>query len=333
MRRGAMRRGAGTAGGGGAWPGAPRGDALGSDPAASGRWGRRAGSAGPRPLSVQPPARAPGPRGVGSPEAASPALDLAPDASPEVFAMRVRLEETGEMFQVTNCRSDMTVRELKEELDLTVGIPLDLQRLQYLDQGVLMDDTTLKFHDVVPGGIISLCIWHYDGWTELVLAAVEGDPSKLSCLGVDEDSLYQTANSQHLEHKQWKAWIAQRAFVALYITSHRGHSDAVQYLLEHGADSLSRTPMGRTALHVAAAMGRLDCISHLLKYGASINERDDRGESPMSIARRLNRRHSERRMFLFYWMAKSGTKDPKNLITNKVFRRAKSRFGSKKSQL
>lgn len=45
-----------------------------------------------------------------------------------------------------------------------------------------MDDATLKFHDVVPGGIISLCIWHYDGWTELVLAAVEGDPSKvLSC--------------------------------------------------------------------------------------------------------------------------------------------------------
>lgn len=58
--------------------------------------------------------------------------------------------------------------------------------------------------------------------------------AQLSCLGVDEDSLYQTANSQRLEHKQWKAWIAHRAFVALYVTSHRGHSDAVQYLLEHG---------------------------------------------------------------------------------------------------
>lgn len=45
-----------------------------------------------------------------------------------------------------------------------------------------MDDATLKFHDVVPGGIISLCVWHYDGWTELVMAAVEGDPSKVfSC--------------------------------------------------------------------------------------------------------------------------------------------------------
>lgn len=45
-----------------------------------------------------------------------------------------------------------------------------------------MDDATLKFYDVIPGAVITLCIWHYDGWTELVLAAVEGDPSKVvSC--------------------------------------------------------------------------------------------------------------------------------------------------------
>ncbi|XP_051000928.1 ankyrin repeat domain-containing protein 60 [Acomys russatus] len=73
----------------------------------------------------------------------------------------------------------MTVRELKEELDLMVGIPINLQRLHFLDQGILMDDATLKFYDVISGALISLCIWHYDGWTELVLAAVEGDPSKV----------------------------------------------------------------------------------------------------------------------------------------------------------
>lgn len=43
----------------------------------------------------------------------------------------------------------------------------------------MIDDGTLKFHDVVPGGVISLSIWHYDGWIELVLAAVEGDLSKV----------------------------------------------------------------------------------------------------------------------------------------------------------
>ncbi|XP_030164952.1 ankyrin repeat domain-containing protein 60 [Lynx canadensis] len=250
-----------------------------------------------------------------------PALAL--DQAPDVFILRVLLEETGEMFQVAHCHSDMTVRELKEELELVVGVPLDLQRLQYLDQGVLMDDTTLKFHDVVPGGIISLCIWHYDGWTELILAAVEGDLSKLSCLAVDEDSVYQTANSKHLGGERRKEWICQRAFVALYITSHRGHPDAVQHLLEHGADCLQRTPMGRTALHAAGAMGRLDCINLLLNYGASVTDKDARGETPMSIARRMNRRHSERRMFLFYWMTKSGTTDPKKLLAHQVSHRVK----------
>lgn len=45
-----------------------------------------------------------------------------------------------------------------------------------------MDNTSLRFYDVVPGGVLSLCVWHYDGWTDLVVAAVEGDPSKVfSC--------------------------------------------------------------------------------------------------------------------------------------------------------
>ncbi|XP_059752029.1 ankyrin repeat domain-containing protein 60 [Balaenoptera ricei] len=234
------------------------------------------------------------------------------------------------MFRVTGCRSDMTVRELKEELDLIAGIPFNLQRLQYLDQGILMDNATLKFHDVVPGGIISLRIWHYDGWTELVLAAVEGDSSKLSCLGVAEDSFYRTTNSQHFDDKQWEKWISQRAFMALCVASHRGHSEAVQYLLEHGANCQGRSPVGRTPLHVAAAMSRLDCISLLLKYGASINDRDAKGETPMSLACRPNRRQSRRRMFLFHWTVKLGTKDPMDPVVNKAFQRVRAGFGSEK---
>lgn len=70
--------------------------------------------------------------------------------------------------------------------------------------------------------------------------------AQLSCLGVDEGSLYRTANSKHFEGERWKEWIAQRAFVALYITSHRGHPDAMQYLLEHGNSErqLSMSPAG-----------------------------------------------------------------------------------------
>ncbi|XP_059979742.1 ankyrin repeat domain-containing protein 60 [Lagenorhynchus albirostris] len=263
---------------------------------------------------------------VGDPQAVSLALDLASD----VFVMQVLLEDSGEVFRVTGCRSDMTVRELKEELDLIAGIPFSLQRLQYLDQGILMDDATLRCHDVVPGGIISLRIWHYDGWTELVLAAVEGDSSKLSCLGVAEDAFHRTTNSQHFDDKQWKKWISQRAFMALYVASHRGRSEAVQYLLEHGANCQGRSPVGRTPLHVAAAMSRLDCISLQLNYEASINDRDTKGETPMSLACRLNRSQSRWWMFLFYWMVKLGTKDPMDPVVNKAFQRVEAGFGSKK---
>ncbi|KAM5219579.1 LOW QUALITY PROTEIN: ankyrin repeat domain-containing protein 60 [Hipposideros larvatus] len=323
-----MRRAAAGAGGGRA--ARSPGGALRPDPATGQRGGRGAGSAGPRPLAAQPGARAHSRSRVGDPQAASSALDLAPD----VFVMRVLLEETREMFRVTNCRGDMTVRELKEELDLVAGIPVDLQRLQYLDQGVLMDDTTLNFHDVVPGGIISLCVWRYDGWTELVSAAAEGDPSKLSCLGVTEDSFYQTANSQHLKEKQWKKWVSRRAFVALYVASHRGHVEAVQCLLEHGANCLSRTPVGRTPLHVAAAMGQLDCISLLLKYGASINDKDAKGMTPMVISRRLNHKHNERqyKMLLLHWVAKSARKGPTGGNVTKAFPRVTPGSGSKKNK-
>lgn len=113
------------------------------------------------------------------------------------------------------------------------------------------------------------------------------------------------------------------------LTAGKGASLSSAVLLS-GANCLRRTLLGRTALHAAAAMGRLDSINLLLSYGASVNDKDTRGETPMSIARRMNRRHGERRMFLFYWMTKSGTTDPKKLMANKAFHRAKSGFGSKK---
>ncbi|CAK6447298.1 unnamed protein product [Pipistrellus nathusii] len=280
-----------TEGAGGARTAKPQGGALRPDPALGQRGGQRLGSVG-RGRRHSSKARVRG-RSHGS-RMASMALDLAPYR----FVIRVLLEETGEMFTVTHCHGDMTVQELKEELDLAAGIPLNLQLLQYLDQGILMDDATLRFHDVVPGGIISLHVWRYDGWADLVQAAVEGDSSKLSCLGVSEDSPYRTATLLYLGEKQRKKWVAQRAFVALYVASHRGHVEAVQYLLEQGANCLGRSPMGRTPLHVAAFTGQSDCIGLLLQHGASAYAKDAKGVTPKDITHQLNRRQDEQQMLL-----------------------------------
>ncbi|XP_044515570.1 ankyrin repeat domain-containing protein 60 [Gracilinanus agilis] len=203
------------------------------------------------------------------------------------FSLRVRLEETGEIFRLHNCRHETTLRELREELDLVSGIPYHFQRVCYLDQGVLMDDSTLAFHDIVPGGTLSMYIWPQDGWKELVFAAVEGDSSKLSCLGVTEDSLYRTPHSLLLTAEKLKEWIDDRAFVALYITAHRGHSEAVRFLLANGTSSQGRTPLGRTPLHAAAAAGQISTINLLLDHGAYLSDKDFKGETATDVARRL----------------------------------------------
>ncbi|KAF7481565.1 hypothetical protein GHT09_007204 [Marmota monax] len=99
-----------------------------------------------------------------------------------------------------------------------------------------------------------------------------------------------------------------------------------------GTNFLDSTPLGRTPLHVAMAMGRLDCMKLLLEHGAPIQEKDAKGETPISIARCVNRKLTERRLFLLYWLAKgTGKKRIKDLILRQVFQRMCSSLGSRKT--
>lgn len=51
------------------------------------------------------------------------------------FSLGARLRETGEMFVVPDCNHNMRIRELKNAMELVVGIPTDFQRVCYLDNG------------------------------------------------------------------------------------------------------------------------------------------------------------------------------------------------------
>ena len=96
---------------------------------------------------------------------------------------------TGEKFRVENCCSKMLVSELKEKLELIMGIPAHLQRLFYLDAADLIDGQPLKYVDIVPGALLKATVWNQ--WLSLVEAAVEGDVFKTLRQGVTKDSKVQ----------------------------------------------------------------------------------------------------------------------------------------------
>ena len=60
-----------------------------------------------------------------------------------------------------------------------------------------------------------------------------------------------------------------------------GHTEAVEALLEQGADVNTRNRDGATALHGAAFFGRVKTVDLLLKRDADVNARNHSGDTPM----------------------------------------------------
>ncbi|NXF42833.1 ANR60 protein, partial [Oceanites oceanicus] len=215
------------------------------------------------------------------------------------FSVQLRLVETDEIFSLPHCENDLTLKKLKSHLELLTGIPLHFQRLQYLDEVDLPDESTFKDNDIVPGGTITMRIWRQDGWGHLVAAAAKGETMKLARLGVTEDFAGTTPYAELLGPEQKKEWVAHRAFVALFVASHRGHVETARFLLRHGADLHSKSPLGRTALHAAAVAGQCDCIDLLLSYGARALGPDSEGQTAVSLARLWGQKQSEHTMVRF----------------------------------
>ncbi|XP_062445529.1 ankyrin repeat domain-containing protein 60 [Rhea pennata] len=218
---------------------------------------------------------------------------------PRTFSVQLCIAETNEIFSLPQCQNDLTLKKLKPHLELLTGIPINFQRLQYLDEVDLLDDSTFKDNEIVPGGTITMCIWRQDGWGRLVAAAAKGETVKLAHLGVTEDFAGTTPYAEFLGPERRKEWVAHRAFVALFVASHRGHVRTAEFLLRHGADLHFKTPLGRTALHVAAVMGHCACIELLLSYGAQAFDPDHEGQTAVSLARLLGQKQSERTVFRF----------------------------------
>ena len=62
-----------------------------------------------------------------------------------------------------------------------------------------------------------------------------------------------------------------------------GQTDAVELLLQHGADISGRNRDGNTALHLAVFLGRAETVERLVKNGADVNAKNDDGATPVDI--------------------------------------------------
>ena len=65
--------------------------------------------------------------------------------------------------------------------------------------------------------------------------------------------------------------------------------EAVNYLLDKGADSSLKSKDGRNLLHSASEGGNVVIIETVLSHGLDINSKDSGGDTPLMIAARNNK--------------------------------------------
>ncbi|XP_023651247.2 ankyrin repeat domain-containing protein 60 isoform X1 [Paramormyrops kingsleyae] len=224
------------------------------------------------------------------------------------YSVRVSLQDTGEIFTVPKCRGHTKICELKTALELIAGIPSDCQRLSYLDQGDLVDESTFNFNGIIPRSTITMTIWPYNGLPALVRAAVSGDICKLMIILGRSDS---AGSSQPLGTILPSPWPSHRLLPALFVSAHRGKKAVVQFLIANGACVTSQTPQGRNALHAAACQGYTECIDILVAAGAPVHVRDLGGVAPIDAARRVGHQTSVRLLSLSRWQQRTAEVPPR----------------------
>ena len=218
------------------------------------------------------------------------------------FDIFIFIASTGEKFLLKNVHAEMKIRELKCYAELVVGIPCNLQRLQYLDAGDMLDDSDLKHNDVVAGATINLKLWRM--WDKLVAAVCQGSIDQVLREGVLVEKELESSDSVSYRNKVSVA--KERASVALFIAAHRGLVNLIRSLVDGtDADVNMKTPFDRTPLHAASSQGHSSAIDLMLEKGASMNEADVQGKTALMVASQWGFKDSERHLFLFQWQMRA----------------------------
>ncbi|XP_053402143.1 uncharacterized protein LOC128557808 isoform X2 [Mercenaria mercenaria] len=229
------------------------------------------------------------------------------DREKHAFSIFVKLF-TGEKFPLKNISNEMKIQDLKTYMEFATGVPVHMQRISYLDDGELLDQTDIRSNDIVPGATLQMHVWPM--WKELIEACATNDVEWVFRLGVTQPTSYHTPGSEYMTKRARKAWLQERAFLALFIAAHRGHDKLVRRLIEAGADVNACTPLGRTPLHVAASQGHGHIVDLLLEKGADIDAEDESGATALTIAARFGHKTCERHLFLFRWQERAKRTKP-----------------------
>lgn len=236
------------------------------------------------------------------------------------FDIFIYIASAGEKFLLKKVHPEMKIKELKCYAELVVGIPYNLQRLQYLDEGDMLDDSDLRHNDVVSGATINLKLWRI--WDTLVAAVCRGAVDQVLLEGVEVDKAWESLDPVSYRNKVSLA--KERASVALFIAAHRGHTNLIRILTDNtDADVNMKTPFGRTPLHAASSQGHSNAIDLMLEKGASMDEIDVQGKSALMVASQWGFKDSERHLFLFQWQTRAAKtkhrKPSKTLMMHQQF--------------
>jgi len=225
--------------------------------------------------------------------------------------IKVSCKITNEDIALSDVDVKIELSLIKENLELLTGIPSDIQRISYLDDGDLDDNSCLNDHHIVNNGQLQLKVWNE--WVDLISAASKGDIHKVMQLGVTEESDFNTANSRRMATEARSKWLKQRGFVAMLVASHHGNKNLIKKLLEAGVILNGKTKNGRNVLHIAATNGKSESIQLLLQNGAQslIDEKDNEGLTSLDCAEDKNA--TSKMLYLFRWNMRNKAKKLKRL--------------------
>ena len=186
---------------------------------------------------------------------------------PHTYSIRIVLPQ-GEVIELNNVHNSLKVSEVKAMIEHDLGIPTELYRLSYLDKADLLNHCTVAQHEIVPRARVNLRPWKM--WESVLTHAFAGlmpEIEEYDMSEADERSKF-------------------RAFMALFIAAHRGHSRLLERIIRlTQVDINAKTRTNWSALHAAARTNQWRCLCILIDKGADIMIADSQGKTALELSR------------------------------------------------